>query len=48
LKDGCYDDARGTNFRTVSPYFSIGAALFTTMLSHNPDGFSSVVTEEYR
>jgi hypothetical protein len=42
------NDAWGTNFRTVSPYFSIGVGLSTTMLGHNPDGFSIVVTEEYR
>jgi hypothetical protein len=34
--------------RTVSPYFSLGAGLFTTSLGHNPDGFSTRVTEEYR
>jgi hypothetical protein len=32
----------------VSPYFSLGAGLFTTMLGHNPDGVSSTVTQEYR
>jgi hypothetical protein len=34
--------------RAVAPYFSLGAGLFTTMLGHNPDGFSTTVTEEYR
>jgi hypothetical protein len=34
--------------RTVSPYFSLGAGLFTTSLGHNPDGFSTQVTEEYQ
>jgi hypothetical protein len=33
---------------TVSPYFSLGAGVFTTILGHNPDGISSQVTEEYR
>jgi hypothetical protein len=32
----------------VAPYFSLGAGLFTTMLGHNPDGMSTVVTETYR
>jgi hypothetical protein len=31
-----------------STYFSLGAGLFTTMLGHNPDGFSTRITEEYR
>jgi hypothetical protein len=33
--------------RTVAPYFSLGAGLFTTSLGHNPDGFSTTVTETY-
>jgi hypothetical protein len=34
--------------RTVSPYFSLGAGLFTTSLGHNPDGNSSRVIQEYQ
>jgi hypothetical protein len=37
-----------SSHRTVSPYFSLGAGLFTTTLGHNPDEFSTRVTEEYR
>lgn len=33
---------------TIAPYFALGAGLFTTMLGHNPDGFSTKVTEAYR
>jgi hypothetical protein len=32
---------------SFAPYFSLGAGLFTTSLGHNPDPFSSVVTETY-
>ena len=32
---------------TVSPYFSLGAGVFTTTLGHNPEGNSSQVTEEF-
>lgn len=31
----------------VAPYFSLGAGLFTTELGHNPDPFSTRVTETY-
>jgi hypothetical protein len=31
----------------VVPYFALGAGLFTTYLGHNPDAFSSRVTESY-
>ncbi len=31
----------------VAPYFSLGAGLFTTHLGHNPDVFSTRVTETY-
>jgi hypothetical protein len=34
--------------RTVTPYFSLGAGLFTSVLGHNPDGVSTRVTEEYQ
>ena len=32
---------------TVAPYFSLGAGLLTTRLGHNPDAFSTAVTETY-
>jgi hypothetical protein len=32
---------------TVVPYFSLGAGLFTTSLGHNPNEFSTTVTETY-
>jgi hypothetical protein len=31
----------------VVPYFALGAGLFTTYLGHNPDVFSSTITETY-
>ena len=39
--------ARMNRRRTVSPYFSIGAGVFTTELGHNPDVFGTRVTETY-